>query len=255
MRLILMLFIVLAAGAARAATFQTRPSARLLDSEALELYGIRQPVAPEADLSAPPLVGAPGGALKARDPWAGGISGNEVTSGALMILGADVLSIGVGIAVGSYAAANNPRSGDLFLGPGVAAGLMAGAIADLLFVPLASALGVQWSGNDEAGGGFGGAYLGAWGGELLAVGTLVALNAVSISASSSSSSSAGGSVAGLAMMLFLGLHYVGTPMLSSWGHHWSTQVDDRRPERIVVRPSDQPAAITAPAVKVLALSY
>ncbi len=194
------------------------------------------------------------------DPYAGGVSWREIFSGTLMVLGADVLSLGIGLMTGILFEAGN--SGGI-------ASLLMGVItfiaADFLLVPFAAALGVYTAGNrDEAGGGFLGALAGAWASQLGSIAVYAGLALATSSFTSGGTSDASGSLSSMVALLGLALHFIAIPAGASWGFHWNTgrssvpQADlatSRRPERFVVRPSDAPATSKAPSVQVLALNF
>ncbi|MGA9522408.1 MAG: hypothetical protein WBV82_13145 [Myxococcaceae bacterium] len=285
MRATLVLLISLFAGSAQAGSLLTS-SARLLDEPGLELFGIRQSASPvDEPLPAPPLLTAPGGDLPSAppqvspeltpqpprastdprlqlDPHAGGMSWRETFTGTLMVLGADVLSLGLGLMTGIlYAAGSN--SGD-----GLAAvimGVLVAGVADFVLVPFAAALGVYTAGNrDEAGGGFLGALAGAWVAQLGSIALYAGLALAILPLQSGGSADTYGSLSSVITLLGLALHDIAIPAGASWGFHWNTGRADaaqaslgasRRPERFVVRPSDAPATARAASVQVVALRF
>ncbi len=284
MRVLLVLFITFVAGSAEAGSLLSS-SARLLESPGLELFGIRQDASPSDEvLPPPPLLPAPGGEWSGEgpapetspevapqtlpppmqyDPHAGGVSSSEILSAALMVLGADVLSLGIGLTTGILLGAAN--GGGMETLAAVVVGVLAGALADFVLVPFAAALGVYAVGDsDGAGAGFMGALAGAWAAHLGSIALYAGLALlISPLANGAAVDSYNALSSGIAV-LALALHYIAIPVGASLGFHWNGgrgaahHVDlgtSRRPEKFVVRPSDAPASAPAASFQVLALSF
>lgn len=172
------------------------------------------------------------------DPYAGTFVGKEVGGGALGVLAADVLSVGIGIGafLAIYSADPNAALGAAVVG------LLGGALLDLVLAPLGAALGVYWTApKDSSHNGLFGAVLGAYAAQL-GIGILqLAISGASAAAFGYTSSDAAGAISLASSLLFLALHYVAMPMVASYGLHWGGRVNRghaRRPEVFPTTPAE-----------------
>lgn len=184
------------------------------------------------------------------DPHAGSFAGGEVALGALLVFATDAISAGAFIGVVLAAAANRDPVGavaTLIIG-----GIAVGAF-NLIFTPLAAALGVYAMAPKEGNNGLLGAVLGAYltqfalavigSGIYLASAALIGLSG---GVSPNGAPNAGATIVSLALtVVFAGLHWVGLPLGASYGIHWGTgggaaaaAVNTRRPLLLPTRPHE-----------------
>ena len=179
------------------------------------------------------------------DPYAGTFVGKEVLAGAGMLFGFDLLAGGALFGVIAVAASANDWSG---LGVAVL-GTLAVGLLELAVAPLAAALGVYFAAPKQGNNGAMGAILGAYAGQLIATGVgivgYVAYAGIAAAAGNSPAFfNGGGAVLGLGLFLvYAALHYVGLPIVSSLGVHWSgainrSRANEDRAARVAITPDD-----------------